>query len=97
MQTLSADSDMPANAKRLYLAAEKHGWKVFATRATGAWKDKPVESVVLRLTRRLQPEGTERLAASWEHIDGKWSFRAAWRQRPFGLLNSRELTAAVTG
>lgn len=96
MDVLTAESDMPANARRLWIAAEKAGWRIFATRATGEWKDKPVESVVIRLARNYPTEGIERLAASWEHIDGKWSFRAAWRQRPFALLNSRELTQAVT-
>ena len=39
MRTLTLDDDMPATARRLWNAAEQHGWTVWTTTATGT----PVE------------------------------------------------------
>lgn len=90
-------SDVPAAAVRLEAKAVEAGWKTRTRRATGEWKDKPIELIVMWLHR----DG-EQLVAAWEN--GK--FASAWQAwlptQPEGgvsprRIGSRELTAVVTG
>lgn len=35
MKNMTLEDEMPTNARKLWLAAEQHGWVIWATRATG--------------------------------------------------------------
>ncbi len=84
--------DMPNGLTRLQAKAEAHGWHTSTNRATGEWKDKRIDSWLLRIQR----DGVN-LALTWESTDGgaTWAFRSCLRQRPFCRMNSREALALI--
>ena len=76
---------VPSSAQRLAKVAAEHGWRVKIDTAYGVWKDKAIDSVLVRLKH---PNGTNAVA-QW--IDGKAA--GAWQWPVPGFYQQREKIA----